>query len=185
MIDACRGRNDERGALAEFLAAEGDLDLTSNTYVLGQAPLFHTILNQQFGYAGDSIAWVASARNNAVNEALCFSVEMNVRAPVGCLRVERKKGKSCKITPGFFLPTLWDALLWMIWQDESNGWPPPACRECHRIFPRSSAHERKYCSGVCAHRVTNREWRRKDLLQRKNTRKSIEAGGKHGPGKAR
>lgn len=185
LIEACRGRNDERGSLKEFLGAEADLDRTSNTYQPAKIPVFHTLLQHLFRYTGDSGAWAASTDIDSVRRALSLSVETYVRAPIGCLRVGGKRRKGFEINPTFSLPTLWDALQWMIWLDEWNGWPPPACLECHRIFPRLNAHERKYCSPECAHRTTNREWRRKDLLRRKQTPKTKADGGTRGPRKAR
>ena len=170
LIDACRGREDERGALKEFLAAEADIERTSNTYQPGQTPIFHTALQKAFRYTGDSVSWAASADIHSVKRALAYSVEANVVAPTGCLRLAPRK-KGFAIQPSFSLSTLWDALRWMVWVDEWNGWPPPACLECHRVFPPMNAHERKYCSTECAHRATNREWRRRDLRKKRNARK--------------
>src|SRR6267154_2677960 len=176
LIEACRGRSDERGSLKEFLDAEADLDRTSNTHQPGKTSIFHSHLEQLFGYAGDSVAWAASTDIDSVKRALSLSVETYVRAPIGCLRVEETKRKGFEINPSFSLQTLWDALRWMIWLDEWNGWPPPACLECHRIFPRLTAHERKYCSPECAHRATNREWRRKDLLHQRKLKTKADGG---------
>lgn len=184
MIDACRGREDERRSLAEFLAAEVDIDRTSNTYQPDKEPIFHDLLKHEFHYKGDSVVWADSTKIGSVKKALALSVETYVRAPVACLRVEQRR-RGFEIKPSFSLPTLWDAMRWMIWLDEWNGWPPPACLECHKIFPQLSAHERKYCSPECAHRATNRQWRRKDLRQRKKILKTKADGGTHGPRKAR
>lgn len=182
MIEACRGREDARRALAEFLAAEVDIDRTSNIYRPGQDPIFHDLLRLQLNYEGDSVVWANSAEIDSVRKALIFCVESYVSAPIGCVRVEERR-KGFEIKASFSLPSLWDAMKWMIWLDEWNGWPPPACLECHKIFPQLTAHERKYCSRDCAHRATNRKWRRRDLRQRKA--KARMDGGRDVPRKAR
>ena len=181
LLDACRGRADERGALKEFLAAEADIERTSNTYQPGQIPIFHTVLQQSFGYGGDSVGWAASTDIRSVRKALALSVEAHVVAPAGCLRLKPRRN-GFVIEPSFSLSTLWEALRLMIWLDEWYGWPPPACLECHRIFPQLTAHERKYCSTECAHRATNREWRRRDLRKKRRAR---EGGSRDGTRKAR
>jgi hypothetical protein len=70
------------------------------------------------------------------------------------------------------LHSLWDALRWMLFFDEWNDRPPMVCQECPKIFRPSSAHKMKYCSPECAHRATNRAWRRKDLSKKKVKRES-------------
>jgi hypothetical protein len=166
MIEACRGRQDERRSLVEFLAAEVDIERTSNTFVSTQVPIFHAQLKGLFRYEGDSLAWAGSTDTGSIKRALAFSVQANVTAPEGRIEVKEKR-KGFELKPGFSISTLWEALRWMIWMDEWRGWPPPVCLECHKFFPQLSAHERKYCSPKCAHRATNREWRRKDLRARK------------------
>ena len=153
-----------------------ELDQKSILRQHAASSFFLASLQQSFGYGGDSAAWAASTDIASVRNALSLSVETHVQAPVGCVRVERKR-KGFEITPNFSIVSLWEALQWMIWLDEWNGWPPPACLECHRIFPQLTAHERKYCSQKCAHRATNREWRRKDLRQRKKKHKANADGG--------
>jgi hypothetical protein len=43
------------------------------------------------------------------------------------------------------------------------------CKECGLEFYPSSGHKRKFCSTKCAHKKTNREWRRRDLKGKKCT----------------
>lgn len=177
LLEACRGRVDERSALVEFLAADSDLERTSSATSSGQIPLFQTVLQQSFGYAGDSITWADSADTASVKIALALCVEAHVSAPTGCVRVEKRRGRM-EVNAGFSLPTLWEALLWMVWLDEWKGWPPSVCIECHKIFPQLTAHERKYCCQSCAHRATNRAWRRRDLRKRrkKARRREMSSG---------
>jgi hypothetical protein len=185
MIDACKGLEDERSSLVEYLAAEVDMERTDATHQPDKAPFFYEVLRHRFHYVCDSVAWAASTDIGSVKKALAYSVEMNVSAPSGYgLKVDERP-KGFEIRPHFSLGTLWDALRWMLWFDEWNRWPPLPCLECHRIFRPSTAHKMKYCTHECAHRATNREWRRKDLRQRKKTLKAEADGGTNGPRKAR
>ncbi len=170
MIDACKGLQDERIALVEFLAAELDMDRTSNTYQRGKAPFFHEVFQRRFLFEGNPATWAASTGIGSVQRALVFSVETSVLGPPGSLKVEQK-GKRFEIRPRFALGTLWDALKWMLWYDEWGPRPPLVCLECHKIFRPLSAHEMKYCTHQCAHRASNREWRRRDLRKQKLNRK--------------
>src|SRR5262249_45523618 len=61
MIDACKGIQDERVALTEFLAAEFDFERTSNTYRPGDSPLFYPFLQHHFQFEGDPVVWAAAA----------------------------------------------------------------------------------------------------------------------------
>ena len=185
MIDACRGREDQRDSLVEFMAAEVDRDRMSNTYQEGKAPLFHTVLQLKFHFQSDPVSWAKSTDLGSIKRALAFSVEMNVSAPSSYgLRVEETR-RGFEIKPSFSLGSLWGALRWMLWLDEWNRMPPLSCSECLRIFRPSTAHKMKYCTHECAHRATNREWRRKDLRQRKKILKARLDGGTYGPRKAR
>jgi len=185
MIDACKGLRDQRDSLVEFLAAEVDMDRTSNTYEPGRAPHFHTALQLMFRFEGDSVSWAKSADLGSIRRALAISVEVAGGAPSGFgFRVEERRSR-LEIIPSFGIHTLWDALRWMMWLDEWNRWPPLSCLECHRIFRPSTAHKKKYCTHKCAHRATNREWRRRDLRERKKTLMSKKKGGINGPGETR
>jgi hypothetical protein len=166
MIDACNGRADWRASLLEFLAAESDIERTSDIYKPGAEPLIQAILRNRFRFDCDPATWAASTSTDSVRRAVICCVELNVTGTVGRLKVEKKQ-KGFEFKPYFSLPTLWDALNWMLWFDRLNRRPPRSCLECRRIFRPLTAHEQKYCSQKCAHRVTNREWRRKDLRRRK------------------
>jgi hypothetical protein len=147
------------------------MDRTSNTYQAGKEPFSHSLLRYKFNYEGDSVVWAESASIDSVKKALVLFVEGCVSAPTGYMRVEERRS-GFVLKPSFLLPNLWEALTWMVWLDEWNGWPPPVCLECHKVFPQLTAHERKYCSPKCAHRATNRKWRRKDLRARKQKLKA-------------
>jgi hypothetical protein len=185
MIDACKGREDWRDSLVEFLTAEGDIDRTSNTYQPGKAPVFCDMFQLNFRCERDPISWTKCADLGSIKRALVFSVEVACGAPSSYgFRVEGRR-KGLEIIPRFGLHTLWEALRWMMWMDEWNHCPPLPCSECHRIFRPSTAHKKKYCTHECAHRATNREWRRKDLRERKKKLKSKVKGGINGPGETR
>ncbi len=184
MIDACRGIEDERNSLIEFLAAEVDMERTSNTYKPGKVPIFHDLLRLQYHFEGDAVTWATSSDADSVKKVLAYSVETYVRAPLGSLAVETTR-KGFVVKPSFLLSSLWEALTWMLWFDEWNRWPPVACRECHKVFRPLTAHKKKYCTHECAHRATNREWRRKDLRQRKKILKAKANGGTYGTRKTR
>ena len=171
MLDACRGVGDQRTALVEYLAAEVDLERTDSTCDIGKEPFIHVALRRMFGYTGDSLEWADATDARSVGKALALLVEVQVTAPGGGLIVEPRP-RGYRVKPSFSLRTLWDALRWMLWFDEWNLSPSLCCPECHRIFQPETAHKtRKYCKYGCAHRATNREWRRKDLRKQKVARK--------------
>jgi hypothetical protein len=184
MVDACRHPGDERAALIEFLNAEIELEEMSNTYQPGKESLFHQMFRLRFQFQVNSNAWVLSTDIGSVRQALAFSVEANVQGPPGSLRVEQK-GRRCEIKPRFTLVTLWDTLRWMVWLDEWNRSPLLCCLECRKFFRPLTAHEMKYCTHQCAHRASNREWRRRDLREQKKRLKIKTKEGTNGPHKAR
>jgi hypothetical protein len=168
MVDACKGTADLRASLSEYLSAEVDVDRTDPSYQSDKAPFIHFTLQLMFGFQGDPIAWAESADIPSLKRALAFLVETNVTAPLGSLMVEQR-GRGLQVKPSFSVQTLWDALRWMLWFDEWNFSPLLSCPECQRIFRPSTAHKtRKYCTYKCAHRATNREWRRKELRKQKS-----------------
>lgn len=185
MIDACRGVGDQRDSLIEYFTAEANMvtagptrnDVKTLTYSDLISPLTHDL-------SGDPVEWAQSARIAEVRKVLAACVEHNVRSPRGWgLRVEAL-AKGFDIKPSFELYSLWDALKWMLFYDEWNERPAILCPECPNIFAARSGHHWKYCSPECAHRATNREWRRKDLRQRKRLLKVKGNGGTNGPRKA-
>ena len=186
MIDACKGHEDQRGSLVEYFTAEANMvskgpfreDIKALSYLDKISPLSNEL-------KGDPVEWTKSANIDAVRHVLASCVEDWVRSPHGWgLRVE-ERGKRFEIKPSFELYSLWDALRWMLWFDEWNQWSPLSCLECHKIFRPSTAHKVKYCTHACAHRATNREWRRRDLRKRKKRRELEAKGGTDGARKTR
>ncbi len=182
IIDACRGGGDQRESLVEYFTAQAHMvsagptreDVKALAYLDLISPLTHRL-------QGDPVEWAKSANIAQVRKVLAFCVEDNVRSPRGWgLRVEGR-AKGFEIMPSFELYSLWEALKWMLFYDEWNRCPPILCRECYKIFRPLTAHKRKYCSAECAHRATNREWRRKDLRERRNRLKFGVKGGTNGP----
>jgi hypothetical protein len=170
MIQACKGRADWRSSLLEYWTAESEIHRTSNIYRPGDiiSPE-QSVLQQGLQITGNMVDWIASTDIGSVQRAVARCVEVNVKAPMGWLKVA-KRGRAFELTPSFELRTLWDALKWMLWFDEWNRWPPHVCPECRQVFRPATAHVTKYCSHGCAHRVTNRAWRRKDLRRKKRRR---------------
>jgi len=177
LIDACRSLDDERKSLVEYLVAENDMERTGPGFRPGQQPLAYLHLRSLFRHEGNTVDWAESAPIGIVRKALASSLQICLTAPAGYgVRVEESKGKF-EIKPSFGIGNLWEALRWMLWFDEWNQWPPIACLECHKIFRPLTAHKIKYCTHKCAHRATNREWRRKDLRRKKEIGKKQERGG--------
>jgi len=65
-----------------------------------------------------------------------------------------------EVAPYWYLGSLWDAFLWMIWSDYYRQRPLGVCFECGTVFASGSAHRRKYCSLECGHRAAVRSYDR-------------------------
>src|SRR5262252_1398460 len=157
MMEAGKGRADWRAALLEFVRAEKQRHWNNR----GNIPDLIFAQSLEFGVRGDLDEWIASASLDLVQRVVIRCVENKAMGPQGCLKV-RSKGRGFELKPALELLSLWDALIWMLWQDEWNGRQPRPCPECRKIFRPPTAHDKKYCSPECAHRATNRKWRKKD-----------------------
>jgi len=60
-----------------------------------------------------------------------------------------------------YIVTLEDAIRWHFWSSLTGQRPLTMCEECQTVFQPDSAHPRKFCSYLCAHRVAMRMWRKK------------------------
>lgn len=183
MIDACRGVGDQRESLVEYFTAEANMagparkEVKALTYLNLISPLTHRL-------DGDPVEWAQSADIAQLRRVLALCVEDHVRSPHGWgLRVN-VRARDFEIMHSFELYSLWDALKWMLFYDEWYERRPILCPECPNIFAPRSGHNWKYCSPECAHRATNRKWRRQDLRQRKILKPKSD-GGTYGPRKAR
>jgi hypothetical protein len=185
MISACKGLQDQRESLIDFLTAEVNMVESGTTRnLLKQAISIDLVSDLSLPtQIIDPFEWARSASILEVRKALAVCVENWVRAPSRWgLRVDRH-GRDLLIKPSFELFSLWDAMKWMLFFDEWNRRAPILCQECPRIFRSETAHERKFCTPECAHRAANRKWRRKDLSKHEANRE-IE-GGLHGTRKTR
>jgi hypothetical protein len=173
MIQACKGRADWRGSLAEYLAA--DKESLSGVWEPGKSTVTELWLEHSFHIKGGLADWIASADISSVQRAVAFYVEANTQWRSG-LRVE-KRGKSFELRPCFEVHSLWDAMQLMVSLDQQNRCSPRVCHECRRIFRPLTAHDKRFCSYECAHRVTNRAWRRKDLRSKKRRSRKGKSDG--------
>jgi hypothetical protein len=170
LADACRGRKDRRESLVDYFRAEaGMLRAGHGREELQELSYLDRIDPSTANSAGkrDPIEWVRSASDAEVLRVLIGLFEDWVRPPNPWgLRVYPRR-RRLEIKPCFELYSLWDGLRWMLWFDEWNRFPPTTCPECRKVFRPSSHHKQKFCSWPCAHRATNRKWRRKDLRSKK------------------
>ena len=82
-------------------------------------------------------------------------------------------GGKHEVLAGWNLPTLEEALRWMVWYDEFTNHPVVCCAECRVVFRGETARARKYCSTECGHRATARE-----AMQNKRKRERAEREGR-------
>jgi hypothetical protein len=121
----------------------------------------------ELGISGDVLAWSKRAPLREVRTAMDFLVRYAL--PVSCSIKLLHRGRGRRVEAGWDLPSMKDAMLWMVWYDEFTKHPLICCQECRTIFRGETAHVRKYCPGPCAHRATAREWqRRRRVKDRRN-----------------
>jgi hypothetical protein len=190
MLDSCRHNRNERESLAGYFAAWIDAAPTNSIRRLIMKDFAFDIqrsINRLVppGFVvKNPMEWATSGNILLVRRVLAQRAEMATKPPRRYgLRVEAKTNRF-EIKPSFELEDLWSALQWMVFYDEWNARPPTLCKECPRIFRARSANQTKYCSPTCAHRATNREWRRRDL--REHGKRTIRSkGAPNGPRKTR
>jgi hypothetical protein len=174
IMRACKGREDERQSLREFLSALTNMvDEGSTREVMKEAVSFDLISLplRSIQPIRDPIKWAEFASASEIRKVLAACVEEWFSSPSRWGFRVQAKGKAFEIKPTFELNSLWDGLRWMLFFDEWNARPPVLCRECPTIFRPDNAHARKFCSPECAHRAANRDWRRKDLKKQQVKRK--------------
>lgn len=119
--------------------------------------------------AGDDRRWIlrASPRElRAVAEfciATCFTV-------TSCLVCTWRDDRA-EIGWAYAITSLEKAIEWMLWHDLAGRRPLTFCHECRSAFIPDSAHQRKYCSPECGHRVAARNWWRQAQKQVAERRK--------------
>lgn len=168
ILEAAKGRGDERAALEEFLAADEEEFQFSALYEPGKATHHQFTLKLLQRFEGSIFEWVESAPIVQLREALKHCVEAEVTMPMtGGVRVVLHRGRT-KVVPSYRLSTLQGALAWMIWFDEWTTNPPTVCPACHTIFRPPSFHRMIYCSNRCAHRIAMQKYRQRKLRARKS-----------------
>jgi hypothetical protein len=69
------------------------------------------------------------------------------------------RGKNGEIGQRAVVSTLAEGIEWMFWNEIAGRKPLTFCVECRTAFLPATAHARKYCGQLCAHRSAMREWR--------------------------
>jgi hypothetical protein len=122
----------------------------------------------EYGIAGDTGSWIRGADVRMVRGAV-QTVLRHTSLVLGVYLDCGERGGKPHIEARWTLGSLEQALSWMVWYDVLNQHSLLFCRneKCCKPFRAESAHRRKYCSEECAHRVAARNWRRKDLEEKK------------------
>ena len=111
-------------------------------------------------------AWLEQADDTAVSSAVAKVVQANPVTAVPSFSIGTEHRRQV-ITAQLGLDNLETALEWMVWNSYWMKKPQMFCQECQRAFRPESAHPRKYCTSECAHRATDRAWRRKKRAREK------------------
>jgi hypothetical protein len=177
LLRAFCDRSGEKEAVAEFLTAQSQ-EYPSEVPPPAQLVALMHLQNDSLPFklvethAGAELKW----ENNLL--------EWNERTDSSCRRrliavlIEHTFQGSARMVADWHarpprLEVLWDlndletALTWMVYQDVITEHIPQLCPECLKAFRPPFRHNRKFCSYDCAHRATAREWRRKDLRQKR------------------
>ena len=175
LLTAFKRSAGERAALQEYIEAEYECERNS-PLTPSADPIAVTGLRSAFRIDGSVSEWVSSSNLSMVRSATMIALQTGPFVPGSAsLTCSRKAGRA-HVEARWNVDTLETALSWMVWQDESTQHPILCCQECRKIFRADYAHERKYCSYECGHRVAARKWQK---AQRKRQ------GVNHGARKAR
>jgi hypothetical protein len=66
--------------------------------------------------------------------------------------------------------SLYEAFMWMVWQDILLENPFRFCVECGALIVGETKHERRFCGTNCARRKTDRDWRRRKRAKERELR---------------
>ena len=174
------GKTEERARLQQFLATASeeakhrDLGIhnaTLNFHAFLTTDAFARQLAEQVGEEGSGLeslqcSWLEQADARAVHDAIGYLIQTTSFVSAPSLYV-RTVGKRRVVMARLGLDNLEDSLEWMIWNGYWMKKPQLFCQECQRAFRPESAHPRKYCCNECAHRATDRAWRRKQRAKRR------------------
>jgi len=125
----------------------------------------------QYGITDDIGSWIGVADLRMVRGAV-QTVLRHTSLVLGVYLDCGERGGKPHIEARWTLPSLERALSWMVWYDVLNQHSLLFCREekCRKAFRAKNAHRRKYCSEKCAHRVAARNWRNKNLKEKREQR---------------
>jgi len=167
LVDAFKRSKDEPDRLREALHHYLDADRRKYAAwgIPGSDLSDSMFLSERYSLPPDPGQWIPQASPDRIREATTFCLSSSELIRVGLQATWR--GRQPEINPTFILGNLRQALIWMVWQDESRKRPVGICVECGTCFRAETAHERKYCKYECAHRATAREWRREDLRRKR------------------
>jgi hypothetical protein len=154
LFESCRVRRHEKEALVEFISAHEedaeDLGTFSTASFFFQLSENLTASEAQMLSAPLLREWplslVRSAIQNLIDKVFTFSVGM---------RVDPRSGR---MSAGWDISSLEDALRWMICQDALSDLLPQVCPECKNAFRPAYHHKKKFCTNLCAQRCAARTW---------------------------
>jgi hypothetical protein len=164
LLNAFKNRDYERESLRAFLQSE-IARLQSLGLPAGTAPLFRG-LKLLPNTEGDVLSWLDSRSLPDLRSAIAFVLQIVPLGATGFLQCTHRSRKPI-VRARWSIPSLEEALGWMVWYDEFTRNPLVCCHACRKIFRPETAHTRKYCSYECAHRVAAREWQRKQRKLKK------------------
>jgi hypothetical protein len=118
---------------------------------------------------GEVVGLLADVPLPYIRELVTLCVAHAVPPLIGVLELRRMRGKG-ETYPRFRADDLAEAMQCMIVIDEWSHHPVQLCAYCDRVFRPETNHERQYCSGKCARRVSSREYKRKMRAQEKKDR---------------
>ena len=158
-----------RNALLELIAAEREYDshlFGSPGIPAGNLPILALSLNVAFRPGPEQPQdWIPQLNIRRLREvgAWVMGAELSVRSK---LNAAWRDG-SAKIDWQPDVVTLAEVMKWCVWHSVVGRLSLAFCKNCRDSFYPDSAHERKFCSDLCAKRWTAREWARKNRRKQK------------------
>jgi hypothetical protein len=178
MFRAIENSSAERESLLEFLEAAAEHDRCSALHDPNVEAFPLIQLRDAFRVQGLLSEWAAQVTMKEMRSAIQFVVEnySPTVAPFAGLRVIREGRKSI-LKFMWVLSDLQTALRWMVWYDFARRDPLYCCDECRRFFRSESKHARKFCGEACAKRVSARNWRKRNLAEKRLARETNKEKG--------
>lgn len=117
------------------------------------------------GKAGEIVALLESASRPHVRKLMELTVEQ--AAELKTTLEVRRQGPRARIRPRLAAEDLHKAIECMIILDEWADHPLQICAECTNVFRVETRHEQSYCGQKCSRRVSSREFKRRQRLEKK------------------